>query len=180
MTRFGPKPKPLADRFWSKVDKTADCWLWTAGTNGRYGQFFVSKKLRHFYAHRMAFMLANGITDLPGHDLVCHHCDNPLCVRPDHLFLGDQSDNILDAVKKGRHVARKPSPALITERARLAALPRWGRRAVRSPLTPDDVIEIRRALANGERPRDIAPRYGVNDSCIIRIRSRQRWNLPGL
>lgn len=178
MTRFGPTPIDPAERFWSKVKKSDGCWTWTAGTNGRYGQFYLSRKRKHVFAHRMAFMLANGAYAIAPGLAVCHHCDNPLCVRPDHLFLGTTADNIHDAVRKGRNHIRRPGAKLLAERARLAALPRAGGRARTSPLTPDDVAAIRSALADGKSVALVAADYGVHSSCIYRIRSRQRWNLP--
>lgn len=71
------------------------CWIWmgSLGTNG-YGQFGGKR------AHRIAYETANG--PLPAGLYVCHRCDNPRCVRPEHLFLGTQRDNIHDAMRKGR------------------------------------------------------------------------------
>jgi hypothetical protein len=85
--------------FWSKVNKTAGCWLWTRpGWIDGYAQFMTRR--RRVYVHRFAYELTHG--PIPPGLLVCHKCDVPLCVRPDHLFLGTPKDNILDAVRKGR------------------------------------------------------------------------------
>ncbi len=93
----------LAARFWKKVLKTDDCWLWLGARDRRgYGYFSVGPAAtrRTFCAHRIAVAL-NG--RIPGDDqMVCHHCDNPQCVRPDHLFLGTHSDNMQDMHAKGR------------------------------------------------------------------------------
>lgn len=92
-------------RFWSKVDTLdgqatdEDCWLWIGGKNDKgygYMKFFTVMKL----AHRVAYELYRG--KIPLGMLVCHKCDSTSCVNPSHLFLGTQSDNILDAYKKGR------------------------------------------------------------------------------
>lgn len=93
----------LADRFWSKVDMSGNCWLWMGGKTSRgYGNFSVgpaeSRKL--FMTHRVALALS-GETDIAGME-VCHHCDNPSCVRPEHLFIGTKSDNMRDMRNKGR------------------------------------------------------------------------------
>lgn len=95
--------RTLEERFWEKVDKTGDCWEWTGFKNRQgYGQFQVSTKNGQ-PAHRVSFELANG--KIPDGMHVCHKCDNPPCVRPDHLFLGTPSDNMKDMVKKGRNIS---------------------------------------------------------------------------
>ena len=86
------------DRFWVKVDRGDGCWLWRGATNGSYG--FVTRFGRVMGAHRFAWLDAIG--PIPPDLWVLHHCDVPLCVRPDHLFLGTQSDNMLDASRKRR------------------------------------------------------------------------------
>lgn len=95
--------KPIEDRFWEKVDRAApdDCWLWTASTNGRYGLFWLNG--RKVKAHRMAWRLLRGSP--PKGKMACHTCDTPACVNPAHIFWGTMSDNINDAVQKGRHKA---------------------------------------------------------------------------
>lgn len=85
-------------RFWDKVTKTETCWVWTGCIVRRYGGFQIKGKL--VKAHRMAWILAFG--EIPFDVIVCHHCDNPLCVRPDHLFLGTHKTNAEDRERKGR------------------------------------------------------------------------------
>jgi hypothetical protein len=87
-------------RFWKHVDKTADCWLWTGAQCKGYGQLSSPKRSR--YAHRLSWEISNG--DIPEGLQVLHRCDTPLCVRPDHLFLGTNTDNIEDRIKKQRYV----------------------------------------------------------------------------
>lgn len=96
---MAPKKKSDQEKFWPKVQKTSTCWLWTAcKTKLGYG------KLSWKQAHRVSWEIHNGA--IPVGMCVCHKCDNPPCVNPDHLFLGTQKDNILDAKKKGRLIGK--------------------------------------------------------------------------
>jgi HNH endonuclease len=104
-TKYGPKPKPLADRFWSKVLKSAghdSCWLWTGHVNGKcgYGMIYDADVGDKMLAHRVAWKLAFG--SYPS-GVVRHTCGNPSCVRIDHLVEGTQAENMLDMVSHGRH-----------------------------------------------------------------------------
>lgn len=96
------KTRPLAERFWEKVQRSDGCWTWTACRNALgYGSIQYGKPRKVVLAHRVAWELAHGAP--PGRDVeVCHSCDNPSCVRPDHLFLGTHLDNMRDMYAKGR------------------------------------------------------------------------------
>lgn len=101
------KAKSISERFWDKVDTSGDCWLWTAnrlrGRDGtkRYGLIGGSRRGGGtFYAHRVSWEIHNG--PIPEGANVCHHCDSPACVKPDHLFLGSQKQNVQDMDRKGR------------------------------------------------------------------------------
>lgn len=90
------------ERYWSKVDKSGGCWEWKSYKDGSgYAAFKTKGKM--IGAHRQAWIYAHG--EIPAGMLVCHKCDNPTCVNPDHLFLGTALDNQRDKVNKGRQAA---------------------------------------------------------------------------
>ena len=86
-------------RFWSYVEKTDDCWLWTGyKTNNGYGRFWFSGKPT--LVHRFSYELHYG--EIPADKVICHSCDVRNCIRPEHLFCGTHQDNVNDRDKKGR------------------------------------------------------------------------------
>lgn len=145
------------EQFWSKVDRTGPCWLWNAHKDGRgYGSFAVQGIT--YKAHRVAWTIVNG--PIPEGMILCHDCpggDNPACVNPAHIFLGDARANAQDAMKKGR--TRLPS----------ADQKRKGETHPVSKLTNQDVIEIRRLYAEGNRQDAIASKFSVRKGTIHAI-----------
>ena len=104
MAKKGPKPKPIADRFWPKVTKGEGCWEWT-GCRLPFGYGLIGDPRRRngvARAHVIAYELTNG--SVPRGLCVLHRCDNPPCVNPAHLFLGTRADNNRDMVRKKRQV----------------------------------------------------------------------------
>lgn len=100
--------RPLAERFWEKVDRRdkEECWEWTGGTDSHgYGTLQIGTHDKPFpgKAHRISYELHYG--SIPDGMLVCHKCDNPPCVNPNHLFVGSYSDNIEDCYAKNRRDA---------------------------------------------------------------------------
>ena len=146
----------LAERFWSKVQKTESCWLWTAGKfhNG-YGSFKMRRRMHS--AHRVAWGLTNGsIPDDHTYHGVCvlHRCDVRACVNPSHLFLGTHADNVADMAAKGRSFNARGSD-------------HQG-----SKLTDAQVLAIR---SDARLQRVIAAEYGLAQTTVGRIRSRRAW-----
>lgn len=137
-------------RFMSHVDKAGPdgCWIWTAGCDGKgYGLFHVGSRTdgtnRKVLSHRFAYEAFVGD---PTDQCVCHHCDNPPCVNPEHLFNGSLSDNSVDMVAKGRHKApRKLSEA-----------------------------DHRAIAASSDSSKALAERYGVHYTHINWIRRKFR------
>lgn len=152
---MAPKSIPHSERFWSKVNKTDSCWLWTAGrTIDGYGSIQESHTRRRLRAHRVAYELAYG--PIPDGQQVCHHCDTPLCVRPDHLFLGTFIENMQDKIAKGR-------------------TPR-GEAAGNALLTETQVREIRdRYVPRKVSTRMLAREFGVSQKAISGIVLRRTW-----
>ena len=97
--RPGPAPIPIEQRFWTKVQKSDGCWLWTATKTKGYGMIEGPNRVP-MQAHRVAWRLTFG--EIPPGLSVLHHCDVPLCVNPAHLWLGTQKENLQDAERKGR------------------------------------------------------------------------------
>jgi len=143
-------------RFWDKVEKLGpnECWEWKAYKTQRgYGQFKYKEGTR---AHRIAWILTHG--PIPKGLLLLHHCDNPPCCNPSHLFLGTQKDNIADMFNKNRQH------------------PRYGENAGSVKLTEEQVKIIKDELAKGTLQRILAEKYGVARETIGLINTGKNWS----
>lgn len=142
-------------RFWAKVDKRGpdECWNWKAGhAKTGYPEFGINNQMRR--GNRVVWELIHG--PIPPNIDVCHTCDNRSCVNPAHLFLGTRSDNMKDAVKKGRARGLIPS----------------GEGHPSARLTADQAREIR---ASTEDALEVAAKYGVSRMHVYQIRNGRKW-----
>jgi hypothetical protein len=156
------EPAPIAERFWSKVKK-GDCWEFTGPfLPSGYGVFFISKRAKRpqMPAHRFSWELHHG--PIPPGMKVCHKCDNPPCIRPDHLFLGTQQENLADMRAKGR---AKPPPR-VTHRGQAT----WNAR-----LTEPQVLEIRRLAAQGLKATAVGRAIGVDRYLVRGVLEGRTW-----
>ena len=139
-------------RFWDKVDKSGDCWEWKGAKNpDGYGRFRLRSRL--VQAHRFVYSLAYG--NIPRGLCVCHHCDNPGCVNPNHLFLGTLVDNQRDSIAKER-CSR-------------------GERHGRTRLVDNDVHEIRRLCSLGVTQTLLAKMWKLSRPQVSSIVNKVSW-----
>lgn len=141
-----------SSRFWSKVDKTGECWLWRGARTPRgYGSFWLKKRLTH--AHRAAWELQNG--EIPTGICVLHRCDNRACVRPSHLFLGTNKENTADMIIKRRGLV--------------------GSKNGQAKLTPKKVAQILHLYSCGYTQSSLSKRFKVCPAQIHNIVRGHSW-----
>ena len=130
------------------------CWIWAGNSTVRgYGQIIIGGK--KLYAHRVMYEQTFNVT-LDKNDVICHVCDNPSCVNPQHLFRGTQADNLRDMAKKGRSTR--------------------GENNTQARLKENDLKFIKLWIHHGLTDEEIAKKYKVSRSNINAIRNGKRWN----
>lgn len=149
-------------RFWSKVDKSGDCWIWTAGKyRDGYGMFWAFGT--NIAAHRFAYESAHG--SIPDGMCVCHSCDRPACVNPNHLWVGTNAENHADKASKGRGgrgIRRRKTYEL-------------GESHPRAKLSDFDVLSMRSQRQTGASIGCLAKTFGISRSQVYRIVRREHW-----
>lgn len=144
-----------SERFWAKIRKSEGCWEWTAGVDRDGYGVFRGAGDRRYRAHRYAWEEVHG--PLASSTFLMHSCDNPRCVRVDHLSIGTAADNMRDCITKGR-----------SRKAHGKALPQ-------TRLTEDEVRAVRLAKAEGAAYAEIAWWFGMSEGHVWNIVTRSTF-----
>ncbi|WIY54104.1 HNH endonuclease [Devosia sp. YIM 151766] len=160
---------PDAARLTAKVVFRGDgCWEWTGAKNAQ-GYGYLAFRGKTWKAHRVSYTIFCG--EIPDGLMVCHHCDNPCCVNPRHLFLGHATVNMKDMVRKGRGKS-----SITSEQSHFkAGRPPRGEEAGGHKLTEALASEILHAASAGVLTSDLAAKYSLDRSTIQRLLRGETW-----
>lgn len=143
-------------RFWAKVKKAKGnkCWSWLGAKTRGYGCMRTGAAPgKSEYAHRISYEI--NIGPIPKGHHVCHHCDNPECCNPKHLFTGTDADNHADMLKKGRELSGEKHP--------------------NSKLKEKDILKMRQLYGKGINCAEIGRRFNINRNYAWQICNKQKW-----
>lgn len=165
--KFRPHDKtiPAVIRFWSRVNKTEGCWLWTS-TTSTAGYGYIDDNKRRYQSSVYSWMIHNG--PVPDGLFVLHKCDNTACVNPDHLFLGTQNDNVQDCIKKGRF--------------NYGSRGKKGEKHHGARVTEEQVRDIRRRYTKGRgryqrgNSHELAVEFGLTQAQVLNIAKHKQWS----
>jgi hypothetical protein len=163
------KGQPLAWRLWSRVifRGSTDCWEFQSLKTDGYGQIWVNGRM--MLAHRVAYELEHG--SIPEGLDALHHCDNPCCINPEHLFLGTKADNVADMVAKGRQAKGERNGMRLHPERR----PR-GERHGSAKVTAEQVRDLRaRFAAGGITQTQLAREAGISRYALSLLLSGRTW-----
>jgi hypothetical protein len=167
-------PEIVISRFWNGIDcfgpkipnMEEPCWTWTGPRQeknlDRYGK--VTYGGYTYLAHRISYEIFN--EEISDGKLVCHHCDNPSCCKPDHLFIGTRKDNAQDYLSKFKFPKRGRHPT------------QFGVKIAVSKLNDDWIRFMRQVYVYGDRSfgiKPIAAYFGVSEVCVHRVVNRVTW-----
>lgn len=147
---------PEMNKFFDSVNKTEDCWEWI-GYKDKAGYARLMIRSQWLLGHVLSYLLHFG--PIPGDLHVCHSCDNPCCVNPNHLWLGTHQQNMKDRNDKGRCGQTERNGEMITT----------------AILTSESAAEIRKCVAQGAKQSDMAKRFGVTRGTINSLIKRRTW-----
>lgn len=170
----------FAERFKANItqDPGTGCWLWCGVVSSSgYGYVWYRERKKTVRAHRLSYEMSKGM--IPPGQFICHTCDVPRCVNPDHLFAGTNSDNMQDALRKGRHTNQKPGHRehmrSIGDREDVK-----GSSNVKAFFTESDILEIFRLSFAGVPGLRIAAQFECDSSTIYGILKGRNYTSEGL
>lgn len=165
-------PERISSRI--EVDAVTGCWNWNSPNSlvGR-GRGYVSVNGKPMLHHRAIWTLLRG--PIPSGAYLCHHCDNPRCGNPEHLYVGDSKTNVADMFRRGRAWQQKEPERMRTFAAASGRRNTWAKGASnpKAKLTPDLVEKVRQTSGSSYA---VARQFGVQASTIQRIRNGKAWS----